>query len=161
MIESKIDKEIIGITGKYRINKIDSKTGSILSQSEWFSNLVVSSNTYGRNLIGRQMIGDTTYPIVLDSMTLSTDNTTPTTADTSLGGTEIATVLDLLTITSSGQANIITFSGFYTDVGLPNDTYYKIGIKMGGRLFTATLLAGEIVKDTGEEFRIDYQITLN
>lgn len=154
------NKENTSFQGKYRITKLNALTGAVLSQSEWYKNIVVSSNGYGRNLIGRQMVGDTTYPIEIDEMTLSTNNTAPTNADTSLGGTEIDVPVELLTISTAGQANIITFSGFFTDGELPNNTYYKIGVKMSNRIFTSALLATEIVKDTNENYRIDYQISI-
>lgn len=154
------NKEQYGIKGMFRVIKLDSDLNPI-KFGDWQKNIVVSSNTYGRNIIARQMIGDTSYPIGLTKMVLSTDSATPTDADTAIGGTEIESDLQTKAVSTSGEANVITFSAFFTDNELPNDTYYKIGVKMGTRIFTSALLGTEIVKDTGEQYRIDYQITIN
>jgi len=155
------NKEISGTTGKYRIVKLSADTGAILSESEWHENIVVSSNGYGRNLLARQMTGNNTYSVVIDEMTLSTNDTAPTNADTSLGGTEVNVPIQILTLSTSGQANVIEFSAFFTDGELPNNTYHKVGVKMDGRIFTSALLPSSETKDTGQEYRVDYQITLN
>ena len=155
------NKEIYGMSGKYRITKFSALTGEVRGQSEWNSNLVVSSNGYGRNLIARQMAGDNTYPIEIDQMTLSTNDTTPANTDTSLGGTEINVPVQILTLPTTGEANILSFSAFFTNNELPNNTYHKIGVKMNGRLFTSAMLPTAETKDEGEEYRVDYEIILS
>lgn len=148
-----------GFLGRFRVTKY--KNGKEVKTNDWQENMVVSSDTYGRNLILRQMAGDDTYSIVIDGMALSTNNSAPANSDTSLGGTEVEVGIDLVDVSTSGQANVLSFSSFFTDGDLANGTYYKIGVYMNGRLFTSALLDTPEVKDTGEEFRIDYQISLN
>ena len=156
------NSENTGFIGKYRITKFNSETGAVLSQSEWYKNIVVSSNGHGRNLIGRQMVGDSALSIVIDEMSLSNNNTAPTNADTSLGGDETRVGVDLLTLSTAGQANVITFSAFFTDNDLPNDTYHKVGVYLASnRLFTSAMLPVSETKESGENYRVDYQITIN
>lgn len=143
------------IKGEFRITKF--KNGEQIHQTKWQNNIVVSSNTYGRNLIARQLAGDNTYPIEIDGMVLSTNNTTPTNSDTAWGGTEILVPIQLPSVSN----NVITLSAFFTDGELTNGTYYKVGLAMNGRIFSSALLSTPEVKATGEEYRIDYRVTLN
>jgi hypothetical protein len=145
----------IGIKGKFKISKF--RNGNLINETDWQDNLVVSSDTYGRNLIARAIAGDNTYPIEIDSMVLSTNNTAPTNTDTAWGGTEIDVPIQLPDVAN----NVVTFSAFFTDGDLPNGTYYKIGLAMNGRIFTSALLDIPEVKATGDEYRIDYQVTIN
>jgi len=158
--ESTMQTENAGIKGEFRITKLTAK-GDVVYSTDWTKNLVVSSNAVGRNLIARQLAGITATPIAITKMTLSTNATTPVVADTSLGGTQVDTDVQFTTVTTAGEANVIDFSGFFTDIELANGTYNKIGVKMGAILLTSALLDTPIVKDSGEQFRIDYRITIS
>ena len=152
--------ENAGIKGEFKVTKLNAQ-GDVVYVTDWQKNLVVSSNGFGRNLIARRLAGITATPIAITQLTLSTNDTTPTVADTSLGGTQVDTDVQFITVGTGGQANVIDFSAFYTDADLANGTYSKIGVKMGTILLTSALLDIPIVKDTGEQFRIDYKININ
>jgi len=152
--------ENAGIKGQFRVTGFNAK-GEVVYVTDWQKNLVISSNGFGRNLIARRLAGITATPIAITKLTLSTNDTTPTVADTSLGGTQVDTDVQFITVSTGGQANVIDFSAFYTDADLANGTYNKIGVKMGTILLTSALLDVAIVKDTGEQFRIDYKININ
>jgi hypothetical protein len=153
-------KENSETEGKFKITYLNSK-GEVIHVTDWQENLVVSSNGYGRNLIARQLAGIIATPISITQLALSTNATAPSVADNTLGGTQFNTDVQFITVSTVGQANVIDFSGFFTDADLPNNTYNKIGVKMGNLLLTSALLDTPIVKDTGENFRIDYKINLN
>ena len=152
--------ENAGIKGEFKVTKLNAQ-GDVVYVTDWQKNLVVSSNGFGRNLIARRLAGITATPIAITKLTLSTNDTTPAVADTSLGGTQVDTDVQFITVSTGGQANVIDFSAFYTDADLANGTYNKIGVKMGTILLTSALLDTAIVKDTGENFRIDYKININ
>ena len=152
--------ENAGIKGEFKVTKLNAQ-GEVIYVTDWQKNLVVSSNGFGRNLIARRLAGITATPIAITKLTLSTNATTPTVADTSLGGTQVDTDVQFIAVTTAGEANVIDFSGFFTDGELANGTYNKIGVKMGTILLTSALLDTAIVKDTGEQFRIDYKININ
>ena len=147
----------IGIIGEFRVTKY--KNGKAFV-GDWQKNLVVSSSGVGRNIIVQHLTGTTSNPLEITQMTLSTNDTAPTVADTSLGGTEVNTPVQLLSISGS-EANVINLSAFFTDNELPNNTYNKIGLKMGSILLTSALLVSTIEKDTGEEYRIDYRLSIS
>jgi hypothetical protein len=148
-------KELFKITGEYRIFKeVD---GVYIPHTDWFNNIVVSSDTYGRNLIIRALTNDTTYPIFIDGMVLSTDSTPPTNADTSWGGTEVLTLISVW----NPSNNVLNMSAFFSDGNLPNGTYPKLGLAMNGRIFTSALLPSALVKNTLENYRIDVRLTIN
>ena len=151
--------ENAGIKGEFKVTKLNAK-GEVIYVTDWQKNLVVSSNGFGRNLIARRLAGITATPIAITKLTLSTNDTTPAVADTSLGGTQVDTDVQFITVSTGGQANVIDFSAFYTDADLANGTYSKIGVKMGTILLTSALLDTPIVKDTGEQFRIDYRVSI-
>ena len=152
--------ENAGIKGEFKVTKLNAQ-GEVIYVTDWQKNLVVSSNGFGRNLIARRLAGITATPIAITKLTLSTNATTPTVADTSLGGTQVDTDVQFIAVTTAGEANVIDFSGFFTDGELANGTYNKIGVKMGTILLTSALLDTAIVKDTGEQFRIDYRIQIS
>jgi len=152
--------ENAGIKGEFKVTKLNAQ-GEVIYVTDWQKNLVVSSNGFGRNLIARRLAGITATPIAITKLTLSTNATTPTVADTSLGGTQVDTDVQFISVTTAGEANVIDFSGFFTDGELANGTYNKIGVKMGTILLTSALLDTAIVKDTGEQFRIDYRIQIS
>ena len=152
--------ENAGIKGEFKVTKLNAQ-GDVVYVTDWQKNLVVSSNGFGRNLIARRLAGITATPIVITQITLSTNDTAPAVADTSLGGTQVDSDVQFIAVTTAGEANVIDFSGFFTDGELANGTYNKIGVKMGTILLTSALLETAIVKDTGENFRIDYKININ
>lgn len=143
------------ITGEYRVFKLIN--GEYEPVTDWFKNLVVSSDTYGRNLITRWLSNDHTYPITIDGMVLSTSSAAPTVSDTVWGGTEVLTLIPLYTISN----NVLNMSAFFTDASLPNGTYPKLGLAMNGRIFTSALLPSALVKNTLENYRIDVKLTIN
>lgn len=142
----------IGIQGLYKVYNARNEV-----VFDWFSNIVVSSSGYGRNLIARQLGGDNSLPIEIDGMVLSTSGIAPTNADVTWGGSEVLVPIQLPVVSN----NVITLSAFFTDTDLPNATYKKVGLAIDGRIFTSALLPSDLVKDSGEEFRIDAQITIN
>lgn len=120
-------------------------------------NIVVSSSGYGKNIVARQLIGDTTYAIEIDSAQIGDDNTTPTVSDTGLGN---ALETGISVATSSVSNNVVSLDFFMADGDLPNDTYEEFGIFCNGRLFARSIISPAYTKGSSEDTLINYSITL-
>lgn len=144
------------MTGYMRIRTHDSLTDKPLSETAWMKNKIVSSSGYGRNIIMRQLTGDTTYDIEIDSAVIGTGSTAPTDNDTGLVAQTAS-----FSITSATVSNdSITFSIFMTDALLANGTYTEFGLKCNGRLFSRVIISPSFTKGSNQNTTIDYIITL-
>lgn len=142
--------------GQMRITTRDSITGKIIYQSEWIKNKIVSSDGYGRNIIMRQLTGDTTYAIEIDSAQIGTGTTAPTDGDVAL-----ETPIASFSITAATVNNdSVTFSIFMTDALLANGTYSEFGLRCNSRLFSRILILPTFTKSSNQNTTIDYIITL-
>lgn len=131
-------KNKLGIAGSYVIKKHCSLTGKLLWQSDPIENLVVSSSGYGRNLLVRQMSGDTTYPIVINSCKIGTGTNTPADSDTDLQ-TSVLSVSSPITYEVNNNQLILTF--FIPTANLADGTYREFGLFMTSRLFARSLIS--------------------
>jgi hypothetical protein len=149
-------KSAAGVAGILTIRKF--KDGDEVWCSEPIPNKVVSSaGGYGRNIIARQLTGDTTHPLVIDSASLGDDNTTPIDSDTGLGNSLVAGVpLTNVVLTN----NVIQIDVFVADANLADDTYEEMGFFCNGRLFSRIIINPAYTKATGEDTLFTYTISL-
>lgn len=144
-----------GITGTLTITKL--KNGKVVSVQEE-TNKVVSSNGYGRNLLVRQLTGDTTYNIQIDEAKIGDDGTAPVDGDTDLGN---AVLSNIVVETSSFSNDECSFSFFILDGDLPDGTYREFGLFIDGQMFSRALFNTPYAKSASEDTRIDYRISIN
>lgn len=119
-------------------------------------NKVVSSSGYGRNLLIRQLAGDTTYPIEIDSIAVGDGSTAPVDGDTALGNSLVAGI----SITEMTVANNqLTIKVFVSDGSLADDVYEELGFFCNGRLFSRIIISPAYTKATGEDTLFTYTLT--
>lgn len=133
------------------------KDGKLIREIGPCKNKVVSSSGYGRNIILRQMAGDTTYALEIDSAAVGDGATAPADGDTGLDNSLVAG----LTITNASVANnILTIDLFVPDADLPDDTYAEFGLFANGRLMSRVLIAPTYTKAAGEDTLFSYTLTI-
>lgn len=134
------------------------RAGELIWQSEPIHNKVVSgSGGYGRNIIARQLAGDTTYAMEIDSAAVGDGATAPADGDTGLGNALLSSI-PLTNITVAN--NVIQVDVFVADGTLPNDTYAEFGLFCNGRLFSRILISPAYTKATGEDTLFTYELTI-
>lgn len=145
-----------GIGGVLTIKKY--REGKLIWQSEPMENLVVSSSGYGRNLVMRQLAGDNTYGIEIDSAAVGDDDTTPVDTNTGLGNSLVSgiSISDI-----SATNDVLNIEVFASDTTLPDDDYKEFGLFIGGRLFSRVIISPTYSKATGEDTIFSYVITLS
>ena len=146
----------LGIVGVLTISKF--KDGKKIWQSGPIKNRVVSSDGYGRNLIMRQLAGDTLYPLEIDSASVGDDNTAPVDGNTGLGNSLVAGISITNSITVDDVLDIDVFA---SDATLPDDTYQEFGLFCGARFFSRVIISPAYTKAAGEDTLFTYQLTLN
>lgn len=145
------------LKGKMRFLVRDSQTDKLLYISEWIENKIVSGDGYGRNLVIRQLAGDTTYPLEIDSAQIGTGTATPADSDTTLGtATATFSIAD-----STVNNDSVTFGVFMTDAQLANGTYTEFGLRANGRLFSRVLISPSFTKTANQNTTFEYVITLS
>ena len=157
-------QENLGITGKVRITTYKAGTKEVLRQTEWYRNLVVSSDGYGRNLICQRLAGTNTYSLNVTHGDIGTGTTPATNADTALG-----TAVARGAITSAAVVNNgVTLQFFFADGALANGTYHEFGSFIDGtgtigtgRMFNHVLFGTAYNKGSGEDTTIEVDITVN
>jgi hypothetical protein len=133
------------------------REGALVRQVGPFKNKVVSSSGYGRNLILRQMAGDVTYPIEIDSAALGDSNTAAADGNTGLGNSLVSGI----GITNMNVANnVLTVDVFVADGNLPNDTYEELGLFAAGRIISRIIISPAYTKASGEDTLFTYELTL-
>lgn len=146
--------DALGFYGQLTIEKLSE--GKVVSSLGPIANKVVSSDGYGRNLIIRQLSGDTTYPIEIDSMALGDNNTAAADGDTGLGNSLVSG----LSITQFTVANnVLTIKVFVADGSLADDTYSEVGFFCNGRLFSRIIIDPAYTKASGEDTLFTYTLT--
>lgn len=132
------------------------RNGKLVRTLGPFSNKVVSSSGYGRNLILRWMAGEATYPIVINSAAIGDGNTAPADGNTALGNSLVSGI----PITSMSVANnILAVDVFVADGDLPDDTYEEFGLFATLRLISRVLITSGYTKVSGEDTLFSYQLT--
>lgn len=143
-----------GLAGILRIKKF--RDGELIYESGPLPNKVVTSTGYGRNLILRWMTGETTYPIVIDSVSLGDNNTAAADGNTALGNELVA---DIPITNMSVSNNVATVDVFVADANLPDDTYEELGIFVSGRLLARIIISPAYTKAAGEDTLFTYTLT--
>lgn len=148
------DKPIL--KGSYIIRTFDATTGELKRQSPRIENLIVASTGRGLDIITRQLGGDTTYQIEVDTAKIGTGTNTPTIADTDLQ----TAVLSGIAVASADFTDVgqVTLSFFIPDGDLANGTYTEFGIFCNGRLFARSLISPGYSKGSNENTTVDYSI---
>lgn len=122
-----------------------------------FRNKVVMGSGYGRNIIARQLAGDTAYPIAIDSASVGDDDTAAADSDTDLGNP----LVEEIPITNSTAVDdVVTVDVFVADANLPDDTYEEFGLFCDGRLFARIVISPAYTKASGEDTLFTYELTL-
>lgn len=133
------------------------KDGVPVRSSGRLPNKVVNGVGYGRNLIARQIAGDVTYGVAINSASLGTDNTAAADSQTDLVA---PTVTGVPITNSSASGDVVTVDVFVADANLPNGTYREFGLFCGGRLFARVVLSPAYTKASGEDTLFTYELTL-
>lgn len=137
---------------------IGMKEGRVLRRSGPFPNKVVSSDGYGRNIIARQLAGDTTYAIEIDSAAVGDDDTAAVDGDTALGNSLVSGIsITNIVVTN----NVLQVDVFVADGNLADDTYKEFGLFCDGRLFARVVISPSYTKATGEDTLFSYTLTLS
>lgn len=146
------------ITGKYQIIKTNSKTGEVISKSDWIKNLIMLDTDKGVNLFIRRLANDLTYDCILTSAEIGTGNTAPTSTDANLATPVLTGIAIADQNLSTGS---VLFSFFIPDGSLANGTYKEFGLRCGTKMFARSLIDPVYVKGSNEDTTIEYTITGN
>ena len=149
-------KERAGFRGKLKIETF--RDGVKIRETDWMENRIVASDTHGRNIVMRQLAGDNTYPIVIDSAEIGTGILTPADGTTDL-------VTPVLTGVDIGNAVVtdvdeLTLSIFMSDLALADGTYKEFLLRCGTKCFSAIVISPNYSKSAGEDSVFTYVITL-
>lgn len=149
-----------GFVGKLVIKTY--RDGKLVRQSPVMYNKVVSgSGGYGRNLVIRQLAGDTTYGIAIGSAGIGTGTTAPVDADT---GLETVVVQDVAISNVAVSNDEVVVDVFMSNAVLANGSYTEFGlfISTGGsrRLFSRVIISPTYTKAAGEDSTFSYTIGL-
>ncbi len=156
MRKGTLESSGIGFFGYLRIRAM--RDGIVVRETDPIPNKVVSgSGGYGRNLVARQLAGDTTYPLEIDSAALGDDDTAPADSDTALGNSLVSGIGITNIVVSN---NSLQIDVFIADGSLPDDTYKELGLFCGGRLFARILISPSYTKATGEDTLFTYTLPL-
>lgn len=143
------------VAGVLRITKYFD--GREVWQSAALPNKVVSSSGYGRNIIARQLAGDATYPIEIDSAALGSGSTAAADSDI---GLETSVVSGLSITNAVVTNNVVQVDVFVSDAALSNGTYREFGLFCNGRLFARILISPAYTKASGEDTLFSYTLTI-
>lgn len=149
------NKGILGFAGILTIKRI--RNGEVVEVLGPFKNKVVSgSGGYGRNLVLRQLMNDTTYPIVITTASAGSGTNAPADSDTNLQ-TPVVTGISVSNYALSN--NVLTIDVFASSSTLTNGTYSEFGLFCSGRLFARILISPSYTKATGEDTIFTYELT--
>lgn len=152
-------KSIGTLIGEYKIKVFDSKTGRLKRTIGPVRNLIVNTTGYGKDIITRQLGGDITYAIQIDSAKIGTGTTAPASTDTDLETAVLSSIgVALAEYPNPGQ---VILSFFIPDGDLTNGTYTEFGIFCNGRLFARSLISPNYTKGSNENTTVDYTITFS
>lgn len=141
--------------GRYKITTLEK--GKVVGETDWIHNLIMVGVSNGIGIVARQLIGDTTFPIAINSAAIGTSAIPPTIADTAL----VAPVLSGIVVRSkSASATKVTLSFFINNAELANGTYREFGLFCGARLFARSLISPVYTKSTGQDAIITYEIDI-
>lgn len=123
-----------------------------------FPNKVVSSSGHGRNIIARQLAGDTTYGIEIDSAAVGDSATAAADGNTDLGNSLVSSIdITKFTVTN----NVLQVDVFVADGNLADDTYQEFGLFCGAQLFARIIIDPAYTKASGEDTLFTYTLTIS
>lgn len=147
------------ITGSFVIRTYKAGTKILLRESPRIYNKIVSgAGGYGRNLVLRQLSGDMTYPLEIDSGAIGTGSTAPADSDTGLA---VTTLTGIIVTSADISGNDLVVGFFIPDLDLANGTYTEFGAFCNGRLFARALISPSHVKSSGEDTAVEYTFTFS
>lgn len=150
--------ESFSLKGRVKIIGTNAKTGEVVKETEWFDNLIVFNSAHGRQLFLDRLTGTNTYSLNITKCGIGTSNTTPTIADTALGAEVLSVGSPVIELAS----NVASFTFFFPDGALANNTYYEVGTYVDGtQLFNHALLTVGYVKVSGQDTTIIITFTSN
>jgi hypothetical protein len=151
------EHENLAVAGFLTIRKY--REGRLIFESAPMPNKVVTgAGGYGRNIIARQLSGDPTYPIAIDSARVGDDDTAPADGNTDLGNVLVSGIpITNMTVTN----NVLSVDVFVADANLPDDTYEEFGLYCDGRLFARIIIDPAYTKESGEDTLFTYTLTLS
>lgn len=154
-------KDTAGFVGSLVIKTY--KDGVLVRETAPMKNKIVSgSGGYGRNLVIRQLAGDTTYGIAIGSAGIGTGTTAPVDANT---GLETVVVQDVAISNVAVSNDEVVVDVFMSASTLVNGSYteFALFISTGGarRLFSRVIISPTYTKATGEDTTFSYTITLS
>lgn len=150
--------ETLQLKGQFRIIGTDSKIKEVVKDTGWFDNLIVFNSEHGRQLILDRLTGTNTYSLNITTCGIGTSNTTPAITDTTLGVEVLAVGSPVIELAS----NVATFTFFFPDGSLADDTYYEVGTYVDGtQLFNHALLTVGYEKTSGLDTTVVVNFTSN
>jgi len=134
------------------------KNDVLIRRSEPMPNKVVSgTGGHGRNLIARQLAGDTTYPLAITSAAAGSGSTAPADGDTGLE-TPVASNIPITRMIVTN--NVLQVDVFVSSANLANGTYREFGLFCGAQLFARIIISPDYTKASGEDTLFTYTLTL-
>ena len=153
----------VSIKGKVRIIKTNSKTGEVISVSEWTDNRIMLGTNTGKDLILDRINSTNTYSLNVNYADIGTGTNTPADGDTTLQ----TAVSRTPKANGSISSNVLSLFFFWPDANLSNGTYNEFGMFVDG---TATVSTGQIfnrvlfgtpyTKASGEDTTVQCDITI-
>lgn len=134
------------------------RDGVLVWESEPIPNKIVMSSGYGRNLIVRQLAGDQTYPLTIDSASLGTSNAARADGQTDLVAPTVTGIPITNKTAVDGTLSVDVFVG---DANLSNGTYREFGLFCALRMFATIAMTSDYVKAPGDDTLFTYQLTYN
>lgn len=152
----------LGLKGKFRVIKTDSKTGKVLYKSPFYKNLIVDGTNTGFNLILDRLNSDNTYSLNITHLDIGDNNTAPALSDTTL----VNALYRTTKTTGSVAGSSLTLRFFFADGDLADDTYYEVGMFVDGtssvdtgKLFCRSIFGSAYTKATGEDTTIEWVLS--
>jgi hypothetical protein len=163
----KIGDVLSGNLGRFKF--IKSYNGKVIEEGDWVKNMIMKSDTYGVNIIVRNIIGDNTYSAEVTHAKIGTGTTPPTESDTDL---ETPTAIgggDPVILRGDEEVqsiNIAHLEFFISDTDLPNGTYTEWGLFTGAfgvdeKMFTRAIISPSYSKATLQDTTVVHEVTIN
>lgn len=150
-----MSSDTLGFKGSLIIKVFEK--GVLVRELGPFKNKVVTSTGYGRNLILRALVGDTTLPAVITTCSVGTGTTAPADSDI---GLITPTVTGLPITNYSVSNNVASVDFFIADALLANGTYKEFGLFTATpRLISRLLITPNYTKAAGQDTLFSYTLT--
>lgn len=138
-------------------NGVNIGNGKLLETIQFHNKVVASTGGTGRNIILRQLSGDTTFPMEIDSAEIGTGTNAPADSDTALQTPVLTGIPIANTILT---ASTLTLTLYVTDVQLANGAYTELALRCGTKLFARALISPTLNKSSNQNISVDYTLSL-